>query len=400
VANSNGATVRCRALPSLDGTILASLAPGTSVEVRGSASGDWLPVRCANTDGYVWAEYVEISGSQPATMLEPNIEQSPDSTSDIVPTTAIATAEPTEVPSPTALPPEVPATTEPTTTPILVTGSGYIASDDGGAVNCRSNPSTDADVITILEHGLWIETRGAPFDGWQGIRCAGVDGFVAEQFISDSPPPIPTDAPVESEPEVPDASDASESIPESAPAGSGPEFGGTLLQPASAWDANGNASVWNAFDGSSGSAWSSVPGAGQASITLDLGQPYVLTGVRWMFSQPGGARDLALQVSMDGESWSHVASSSNRAPGTWEGAWTSATARFVRLVFTNSSGAPALGYVAEIQVWGAPAATKGGPGSDQALVPEVRRLAVTDRGSFDPDSIARRNVSPPKVRWS
>jgi hypothetical protein len=331
-------------------------------------------------------------------MLEPNIEQSPDSTSDIAPTTAIATSEPTEVPSPTALPPEVPATTEPTTTPILVTGSGYIASDDGGAVNCRSNPSTDADVITTLEHGLWIETRGAAFDGWQGIRCAGVDGFVAEQYISDSPPPIPTDPPVEPEPEVPDTSDASESIPESAPAGSGPEFGGTLLQPASTWDANGNASVWNAFDGSSSSAWSSAHGASQASITLDLGQPFVLTGVRWMFSQSGGASDLALQVSLDGQTWSHVASSANRAPGTWEGAWTSATARYVRLVFTNTTGAPALGYVAEIQVWGAPAATKGGTNSDQVLLPVVRQLVEMRRDSLDSASRARRNVPPPTKR--
>ena len=70
-----------------------------------------------------------------------------------------------------------------------------------------------------------------------------------------------------------------------------------------------------------------------------------------MFSQAGGASDVSLLASLDGETWSHIASSSNRAPGTWEGAWTSTTARYVRLSF-SSNGEPVLGFIAEIQIWG------------------------------------------------
>ncbi len=355
VANSGGANVRCRALPSLQGTILASLAPGTTVEILGPANGDWLPVRCAGRDGYMWAEYVSVSAvqvSRQMTQLQSELLQADDETDanlvEPAPSPSVTEVQVATAPEPT----EAPATNAPEPTSLPVTGSGYIASDDGGAINCRAEPSTGAAVITVLQHGEWIETRGVQADGWQGVRCAGLDGFVAAQFLSDSPPPAPTEPALEPEPESSQSSSPSEPPPVSAPAGSHPQFGGSVLYPDSAWDSNGNASVWNVLDGDAGSAWSSVPGAGQASITVDLGQSYQLTGIRWMFSQSGGASDVALLVSQDGESWSHVASSSNRAPGSWEGAWTESTARYVRIAFTSSAGESVLGYLAELQVWG------------------------------------------------
>ncbi len=364
VANSGGANVRCRALPSPQGTILASLAPGTRVDVLGPIDGGWLPVRCAGRDGYMWAEYIVVNSMQASRQV-----------------TTLATGEPaapTDSPTSTA----DPATTQPESTAIPVTGGGYIASADGGAVNCRVEPSTGSPVIGVLEHGAWIEVRGSPFDGWQGVRCAGVDGFVAAQFISDTLPPAPTEPPAEPEEPAPGHGEPAESAPVSAPAGSHPEFSGSVLSPSSAWDTNGGSSVWNALDGDSGTAWSSIPGAGQASVTIDLGQPSQLSGVRWMFSQPGGASDIALLVSLDGESWTHIASSSNRAPGTWEGAWASTTARYVRLSFNSAAGEPVLGHVAEIQVWGSATSSTFALTADRGIVSPHRRSVYGRRARF------------------
>ncbi|HVL25456.1 MAG TPA: hypothetical protein VM450_15310, partial [Thermomicrobiales bacterium] len=43
--------------------------------------------------------------------------------------------------------------------------------------------------------------------------------------------------------------------------------------------------------------------------------------------------------------------------GTWEGAGTTARARYVRLVFTNPGLRTRLGFVSEVQVWGTAVAT-------------------------------------------
>jgi mannosyl-glycoprotein endo-beta-N-acetylglucosaminidase len=58
---TGGARANCRAQPSLTGTVITSLANGSQVVVRGSRSGDWVPVRCANRDGWIHADLIRVT---------------------------------------------------------------------------------------------------------------------------------------------------------------------------------------------------------------------------------------------------------------------------------------------------------------------------------------------------
>ena len=342
IANSGGARVNCRLQPSTAGTIVTALPEGTRVELRGAAQGGWQPVRCANRDAYVFAQYVSVA---------------PQS---LAPTPTSVTMTPTPVPDgPTATPTATPLTPTPTATP-GVTGSGYIANTGGNRINCRTQPSTSAGVITTLSEGTTIDLRGAPSNGWQGVRCANTDGFVSAQFISSQPPvvtPTPTavtEAPA-SEPTEPPAPTPTQ--PPSAMAGSNPQFGGSPLQITDVWCTNGGNNAWRSIDGRQETSWVSAEGAGQASLTINLGSVQSLSGVRWMYLQSGGADSMRLQISSDGDTWTQLVTTSNRAPYAWEGWSTSESAQYVRLVFDNPNGVSTLGYVAEVQVWGAGSAS-------------------------------------------
>ena len=108
-----------------------------------------------------------------------------------------------------------------------------------------------------------------------------------------------------------------------------------------------------AIDGDSATAWSTTGGDPErASITLDLGLVQPVTGIRWRYSQPDGIDQQILQVSSDGESWDQLIVTSARQPQQWEGIVVDRDIRYVRLVLTNDTNLPVLGYLAEIEVWG------------------------------------------------
>ena len=55
---TDGALLNCRSAPSADAAILAKLAQGTVITVRGEQEGDWIPVHCEGQEGYVHATLV------------------------------------------------------------------------------------------------------------------------------------------------------------------------------------------------------------------------------------------------------------------------------------------------------------------------------------------------------
>jgi hypothetical protein len=242
---------------------------------------------------------------------------------------------------------------------IPVTGTGYITNPTGESINCRAAPGTSANVIGVLAHGQEVALRGDPANGWQGVVCDGQYGYVASQFVTDTPPPPP---PTEPPPDVNhEVSEPEQQAPpvDSAPEGSNPEFSGQPVPVSDTWSDTGGASAWSAVDGDSGSNWYADAYGGQAIITFDLGMQYQLTGVRWMFAQAGGADSMRVQVSQDGANWTGLSTSSNRAPYTWEGVYTSEVARYVRLVFENPNGEAAVGYLGEVQIWASAPAVDG-----------------------------------------
>lgn len=330
VANTGGARVNCRIQPSTSAAIITSLPEGTRVDLRGAAQGGWQPVLCANRDGHISAQYVS---STPETLVAPTATTTP-----IAPTATVSATA-------------TPSTLVPTATP-GVTGSGYVANTGGNRINCRAEPSTSAAVITALAEGTMVELRGAPANGWQGVRCASADGYVSAQFISlDQPVPTPTALPATEEPAA-TRPPPEPTSPPAAIAGSGPQFGGSPQDITDVWGTNGGNNAWRSIDGSQETSWVSADGAGQAILTINLGSPQSLSGVRWMYLQSGGADAMRLQISDDGANWTQLVTTSNRAPYTWEGWYTDASAQYVRLVFDNPNGVATLGYVAEVQVWG------------------------------------------------
>ncbi|MBA2470202.1 MAG: discoidin domain-containing protein [Chloroflexia bacterium] len=381
IANAGGSRVNCRLQPSTAGTIVASLPEGTRLELRGAAQGGWQPVRCASRNAYVFAQYISME-QQSLALAPPDVTATPTpvppTTTPVTPTATPATPTATPV-TPTA----TPVTPTPTATP-GVTGTGYIANAGGGRVNCRTQPSTSSGIIVALGEGAMVDVRGAAADGWQGVRCGNQDGFVAAEFISSQPPtPTPTPAPtsppateepdVEPEPSVPRPTEVTEP-PTQAPSamvGSNPQFGGSPLQITDVWGTNGGNNAWRAIDGSQETSWVSADGVGQASLTINLGSIQSLTGIRWMYLQSGGADSMRLQISTDGNNWTQLVTTSNRAPFTWEGWSTDASAQYVRLVFDNPNGVTTLGYVAEVQVWGT--------GSSTAVPEDAPLLAIHQR---------------------
>jgi cell wall-associated NlpC family hydrolase len=85
----------------------------------------------------------------------------------------------------------------------------YVAGTNGDGVRCRAATDAASAVIAVIPEGNTIEITGAPIAGWQPINCAGLGGFISEQFLSWVPPvaevpavqePVVDEAPVVEEP--------------------------------------------------------------------------------------------------------------------------------------------------------------------------------------------------------
>ncbi len=154
-----GGGLRCRSAASLSGGIITILPDGTSIAVRSSASGGWLPVVCAGQNGFVSTQYV--TGGDPA-------------------------------PTPTTPAPGGGSTT--------VIGWGNISGTGGQGVRCRSAASTSASVIAVIPEGTQVGLRGAASGGWMPVNCYGYSGFVSAMYVyvgsgsapAPAPPPPPT----------------------------------------------------------------------------------------------------------------------------------------------------------------------------------------------------------------
>lgn len=148
VSGTNGDGVRCRTTGSYSGSIIAVISEGTSLSLRGIASGEWQPVVCAGSNGFIHIDYLSSNGSTSGG----STSGGSSSGSGNVDTSA-------------------------------VTGTATVNSAPGG-LNCRTSGSTSASVITVLDHGSAVSLRGAASNGWQPVVCGGRNGFVSSQYLS------------------------------------------------------------------------------------------------------------------------------------------------------------------------------------------------------------------------
>ena len=148
VSGTNGDGVRCRSSASYSGSIITVVSEGTSLSLRGIASGEWQPVVCAGSNGFVYSTYLSNSGSTSGGSTSGG---STSGSGDVGST--------------------------------AVTGSATVNSAPGG-LNCRTSGSMSGSVITVLSHGSTVSLRGSVSNGWQPVVCGGSNGFVSAQYLT------------------------------------------------------------------------------------------------------------------------------------------------------------------------------------------------------------------------
>ncbi len=148
VAGTNGDGVRCRASGSTNAPIITVLPEGTEVALRGSASGDWQPVVCAKSNGFVHTDYLAKS----------------DGGGDI--TAAVGS--------------------DGEFTAAAITGTAVVSGTGGGGLRCRSSASYSGNIITVLAEGSKVNLNGSAQGEWQPVICGGKNGFAHVDYLTKS----------------------------------------------------------------------------------------------------------------------------------------------------------------------------------------------------------------------
>lgn len=108
-----------------------------------------------------------------------------------------------------------------------------------------------------------------------------------------------------------------------------------------------------AHDGDFSTSWSTTtrkPPKG-AFIWFDLGSAQDVSAIEWMFSLPGAADQFDVEISLDRESWTVIATKSNGAVNEWRSVQWRGRARYVRFSFSNPNADPVVGYLSEVRVF-------------------------------------------------
>ncbi|NTU62919.1 MAG: SH3 domain-containing protein [Chloroflexi bacterium] len=173
-----------RSDPSATATLLRTLANGTRLTAIGAANPP-------DAGGVAWQNVRTDEGQSGWVAAQFLIETKPVAV------------------SPTATPPALPPApgTTPVVTPIAASGYIYVAAPDG--LNLRADKSASSQLLTILANGQRLKTNGLGFGPdssgitWLNVETeAGVQGWVAKQFISDQVPSVAPAAPFANEADI------------------------------------------------------------------------------------------------------------------------------------------------------------------------------------------------------
>jgi len=88
-----------------------------------------------------------------------------------------------------------------------------------------------------------------------------------------------------------------------------------------------------------------------AAFIADLDAPQYVSLVRWQVGLEGLTGTLHISVSTDNENWTELTVDGIASPGEWQELAVDASVQFIRFVFVNDDGLPAVGGIAEIEVW-------------------------------------------------
>jgi cell wall-associated NlpC family hydrolase len=155
--------VSCRYDPLFDANVIIELWQGEEIGLTAESFGEWQPVICAGTAGFV-----------PTSAFIAPVEGEP-------------VTEPTDVPAtetPVTEAPEVGGEQMLVEVAALPVGAAYVSGTNGDGVRCRSGASLDSPTITVLGEGASVTVRGGQIGSFQQVICAGEDGYVWAEYLS------------------------------------------------------------------------------------------------------------------------------------------------------------------------------------------------------------------------
>ncbi len=91
-----------------------------------------------------------------------------------------------------------------------------------------------------------------------------------------------------------------------------------------------------------------------AAVQVSLGTTKHVGVVRWMFGLQDVADVLKIDVSVDGQTWTNIATRTNAPLFTWQEATVDRDAKFIRWTVNNPNNDNPIGGISEIEVWSAP----------------------------------------------
>ena len=155
IAGTNGDGVNCRNAGSFSGAVIAVLAEGTRVDLRGPEASGWQPIICAGRNGFVSADFVEVDdGGNPT---------------------------PTPVPGGNS--------------DLRAGDSAVVANTGGEGVRLRSKASTSSSVITVLSEGEPVVVRSGSTGDWVAVTYRTSNGFVHMDYVRKAATGTPTPGP-------------------------------------------------------------------------------------------------------------------------------------------------------------------------------------------------------------
>ncbi len=153
VAGTNGDGLRCRAGASYSSGIITVLREGTAVDLRGSANGEWQPVYCEGSKGYVHVDFLSYDGP-PSSGRGSGSGSSGGGGSSWV-------------------------------------GGTYaqVSGTNGDGVRLRSDASFDAAIILVVREGEIVSVRDGSRGAWVAVSYSGNRGFIHGDYL------VPSDGP-------------------------------------------------------------------------------------------------------------------------------------------------------------------------------------------------------------
>jgi cell wall-associated NlpC family hydrolase len=157
IANTDGSGINCRAWAGLDADIITVLYEGETVALTGGQEGDWQPVNCGGSAGYVYAMYVSTGGAD-----------SGDTGTTEVPT--------------------------PTTDDAATSGTGGLGSGVNATVtsdlNLRSAPDWNAGITAVAPAGTVVAIVGGPENEFYPVVWGDLSGYMYGAYLSTTDAPV------------------------------------------------------------------------------------------------------------------------------------------------------------------------------------------------------------------